>query len=642
MIRLIFLQIFVSSLNFPFIVPNDFEEGQELDVLVKNLFSSETQLPFEYFYLNFCKPKVFAQGHAEDIGKILSGDSREISPYHIKINSESTCQLLCSKKNSKEQQENFKWMIDNEYYVSLILDNLPSALRISHKKTENLQTHSFKYSIYQDGFQIGFRKLKKYYIYNHLILVIKLFVNKDSFRVVGFLVEPLSLQNEKNLTCSLAEFKQNLESLKKFQEKIIPPEDSDSIKDSINEFWKFRPQELTKDIQYSYTVLVEYSNIKWASRWDMYLYGAGKRSDVHWLSIINSFSLVLFLSGIIAQIMCRTIRKHLQVYNETDMLEARETGWKQIRGEIFKRPEYPMLFCAIIGTGLQIVFVSLFALSFACMGFLIPEYRGEFVMGTIYLYLSLGFVSGYTSSRLYKMFDLHNWRFNLLLTATLFPLVSLITFCIINFCVLYEESSGAVPFFQLFFYGFPLWCILLCSIFLGGGVGKLEKKIENPCEVNEIPRQVYTKSSWKVHFVFFLAGSLPFGCMFIELSYVMKSMWHHSLFYYLFGFLYLCFFVLMITSAEVSILMTYLLLCMEDHRWWWISFEVSGASGVYFFIYAFFYYYAELTFSRLSSFVFYFGYMFLVSATYTLITGTIGFLATFVFIRTIYSLIKSD
>jgi transmembrane 9 superfamily protein 2/4 len=84
----------------------------------------------------------------------------------------------------------------------------------------------------------------------------------------------------------------------------------------------------------------------------------------------------------------------------------------------------------------------------------------------------------------------------------------------------------------------------------------------------------------------FLAGSLPFGCMFIELSYLMKSIWHHSMFYYLFGFLFLCVIVLIITSAEVSILMCYIMLSREDYRWWWYSVGIAGSSGFYLFLYS--------------------------------------------------------
>jgi len=40
--------------------------------------------------------------------------------------------------------------------------------------------------------------------------------------------------------------------------------------------------------------------------------------------------------------------------------------------------------------------------------------------------------------------------------------------------------------------------------------------------------------------------------------------------------------------------------------------------------------------------VIYFGYMLIASGGYALVTGTIGFLATLMFMRTIYGLIKVD
>ena len=50
----------------------------------------------------------------------------------------------------------------------------------------------------------------------------------------------------------------------------------------------------------------------------------------------------------------------------------------------------------------------------------------------------------------------------------------------------------------------------------------------------------------------------------------------------------------------------------------------------------------QLTLTRFSSLVIYFGYMLLASGAYALVTGTIGFWATFLFIRTIYSMIKVE
>ena len=39
----------------------------------------------------------------------------------------------------------------------------------------------------------------------------------------------------------------------------------------------------------------EYSDVKWASRWDVYLYATDEQ--IHWFSIVNSLMIVLFLSG---------------------------------------------------------------------------------------------------------------------------------------------------------------------------------------------------------------------------------------------------------------------------------------------------------------------------------------------------------
>jgi transmembrane 9 superfamily protein 2/4 len=69
-------------------------------------------------------------------------------------------------------------------------------------------------------------------------------------------------------------------------------------------------------------------------------------------------------------------------------------------------------------------------------------------------------------------------------------------------------------------------------------------------------------------------GILPFGAVFIELFFILTSIWMHT-FYYIFGFLALVALILVITCAEVAIVLCCLQLCAEDY-WWW-SFFTSGA-----------------------------------------------------------------
>jgi transmembrane 9 superfamily protein 2/4 len=107
-----------------------------------------------------------------------------------------------------------------------------------------------------------------------------------------------------------------------------------------------------------------------------------------------------------------------------------------------------------------------------------------------------------------------------------------------------------------------------------------------------------------------------------------------------FGFLLLVYALLLITCAEISIVLTYFQLCAEDYRWWWRSMLAPGASGVYLYAYCIFYYMANLEVTGWVSQLLYFGYMGLVACVFTFITGATGFLATFWFVRTIYSAIK--
>ena len=48
----------------------------------------------------------------------------------------------------------------------------------------------------------------------------------------------------------------------------------------------------------------------------------------------------------------------------------------------------------------------------------------------------------------------------------------------------------------------------------------------------------------------------------------MSSLWLSQI-YYVFGFLFVVVLILVITCAEMSIVMTYFQLTNEDYLWWW-------------------------------------------------------------------------
>merc|ERR1711988_1992283 len=110
----------------------------------------------------------------------------------------------------------------------------------------------------------------------------------------------------------------------------------------------------------------------------------------------------------------------------------------------------------------------------------------------------------------------------------------------------------------------------------------------------------------------------------------------------MFGFLVLVLIILIITCAEMSISLTYFQLTTENYHWWWRSFLSSGASGVYVLLYSWLYFSTRLQIEKVVSICLYFGYMMILSSAFALITGTIGFISTFFFVRAIYGSIKVD
>ena len=145
----------------------------------------------------------------------------------------------------------------------------------------------------------------------------------------------------------------------------------------------------------------------------------------------------------------------------------------------------------------------------------------------------------------------------------------------------------------------------------------------------------------KTLFSALVGGVLPFGAVFIELFFILTSVWFHQ-FYYIFGFLFLVFVILIITCAEITIVLCYFQLCSEDYNWWWRAFLTSGSSAIYLFLYSAFYFMNRLEISDPISTLLYFGYMFIVSLGFFLMTGTFGFISCFAFVRAIYASVKID
>ncbi|XP_018027645.1 transmembrane 9 superfamily member 2 [Hyalella azteca] len=279
---------------------------------------------------------------------------------------------------------------------------------------------------------------------------------------------------------------------------------------------------------------------------------------------------------------------------------------------------------------------------FACLGFLSPANRGALMTCVLVLYVCLGFPAGYTSARLYKSFGGEKWKSNVLLTSMLCPGFVFGIFFFLNLILAYKGSSAAVPFSTLIAL-LALWFLVSVPLtFVGAFFGFRKRTLENPVRTNKIPRQIPDQSIYTKPLPgSVMGGVLPFGCIFIQLFFILNSIWSNQT-YYMFGFLFLVFLILCITCSETTILLCYFHLCAEDYHWWWRSYLTSGFTAFYLFIYCVHYFATKLNISGFVSTLLYFGYTIIMVFLFFLLTGTIGFCACFWFVRKIYSVVKVD
>ena len=185
-----------------------------------------------------------------------------------------------------------------------------------------------------------------------------------------------------------------------------------------------------------------------------------------------------------------------------------------------------------------------------------------------------------------------------------------------------------------FFVSVPL-------VFIGAFIAWKQEPLKHPVSVGRLPRLIPPQTIWNKPFVsIILGGILPFGAVFIQVYFIMTSIWLHR-YYFVFGLAFIVFLILIVTCAEISIVLTYFQLCNENYHWWWRSFFISGSTALYLFLYSIVYFFKLHVDSILLAAVF-FEYMGMVSFLFFLLTGSIGFISCLWFVRKIFKSIKVD
>lgn len=628
------------------------------------------QEAYEYFVLPYCAPDVsatrkFNELKSHSIGESLSGHRLRSSGHALVFSPDSNTQTeeCTTDALSEEEAAAFSHAAEEDWFYQMYLDDLPVWGMVGEVlpqwNTEEAQQafeaqlrhgesdkEALKNALNNRHVDSG--ASLKTYVYTQRTLTIS--YNNDRIVQVDMMSDPQSLTR---------------------------PTAGARLTFKLDVVWK--------------STTAEYH-----SRFDRYLDNDFFKHQIHWFSIFNSFMMVLFLTGLVALILLRTLKKDYARYSRQDLemeVDAEdgmekeldddsvkpliatsgtiteESGWKQVHGDVFRAPPYLPLFSALLGIGWQIISLTCVVILFAVLGPLhgdVYEERGEVVHSILVCYCLSSVVAGYTSSSYFKRFystssasavktntslttGSRAWQGVLLLTVVLLPtLVTSVIFAL-NCISLYYGTINTTPFLVLMKLFFIWTFVTVPLAVLGTLLGRHQfgprksKKDYFPCRVNAIPRPIPDDVPWygQPKNLIPLAGVLPFVSIFIELYYVLTSLWNYKV-YHVYGFLFGMYGILAIVVGMTSIIVTYFCLNAENYQWQWTSFFSGFSTAFYVLLYGVYYFFMKTSMHGLFQTAHYFGYTTLTSIALGTLCGTISYFSCEKFVKTIFQNVKLD
>jgi len=611
-----------SAFYLPGITPTNYKVGDLVSLNVNHLTPSQSArdthvrsvFSFDYYHnaFHFCAPELGPEYISESLGSIIFGDRILTSPFKLQMGVNVTgCRAVCGEVMFEPRDAKFvNRRIWQNYNMNWLVDGLPAAQRYLDPNTNT--------EFYQPGFALGKVVDEQPRLHNHYNIFVDFHqVRKDQYRVVGILVEPESLG----------------------QSRRTGEGDDFAAECGDRNMPQYLEEKTTTGVTWTYSVYWRPSLTTFATRWDKYLHVFDPK--IHWFSLINSAVIVMFLLGMLSTALIRTLRKDIKRYNRLDQHDLsdlsgdsvedgvlEDSGWKLIHGDVFRAPKHSLALSILVGNGAQLFMMAGTTIAFAVVGFLSPSNRGSLATLMILLYTFLGFVGGYTSSCVYKSFSVNGgtkWKQLFVLTPSALPALVFGVFFLLNLFIWARGSSGAVPFTTMLVI-LGMWFLVSVPLSMAGSwVGFKQPAPQPPVRTNQIPRQIPPSSTNYLRPVpsMLLVGILPFGAIFVELYFIMSSLWSNRI-YYMFGFLFLSYGLLIVTSAAVTILMIYFLLCAENYHWQWRAFASSGASAIYVFGYSLLYWARMLSFSSFTGGLLYLSYSLLLSFLWFVMSGKCG------------------
>ncbi|KAI6215882.1 Transmembrane 9 superfamily member [Aphelenchoides besseyi] len=563
------------------------------------------QETYSYFSLPFCKgTKQTIEHYHETLGEALLGVELEYSGLDIRFKANQEKTEYCRRMMSAADVEALNFAVQHNYWYQMYMDDLPLWALLGETNT------STKASIYtHKRFEIGY--------------------NENQIVDVSVVVE------------------------------------------------QKKPLVAGQEISFTYEVIWKPSNVPFEKRFDKYLDPTFFQHRVCYQFVMRCNIAMYVLDSLVlnfqlihdGHLSCRPrlddSSTHTQqglrsissrngfgssnffiecvFYNQIQDEEINDDyGWKQVHGDVFRPPQYPLMFCSMIGTGYHLLSVLFITIGLSILAEFYTE-RGSLLSATIFVYAICAPVNGFFGGSMYSRVGGQNWIKQMVFGAFLFPGFLAWIALMINTIAIYYHASRAIPFTSMLSIFFICAFVILPLNFVGTLLGRnLKGQADIPCRINVVPRPIPDKK-WYLEptAISIIAGFLPFGSIFIEMYFIFTSFWAYKI-YYVYGFMLLVAVILIIVTACVTIVATYFLLNAEDYRWRWSSFTAGGSIALYVYMYSIYYYFFKTKMYGLFQTSFYFGYMGIFSVALGILCGTVGYVSSASFVHKIYSRIKLD
>ena len=235
---------------------------------------------YAFYNLPYCSPENI-EIRREDLGPLLKGDRPMKTLYQIRFRESVRWKQLCKAHLDKEAVRKFRQAIVDDYYFEMMLDELPIWGYVGELETKSGVTAD---------------NATRYHLFTHLDFSIA--YNADRIIEVNVSADPLQRVDLAHIT------------------------DADG----------------GREVEFSYSVRWQASDVPFEERMSRYAqYSFLPQSfEIHWLSIINSFVLVLLLTGFLSIILMRVLKNDFSRYARGDEEdeEEEETGWKLVHGDV--------------------------------------------------------------------------------------------------------------------------------------------------------------------------------------------------------------------------------------------------------------------------------------------------------------------